>query len=661
MPGPVPEQGSPNIKFYFFIYLFLGCVVVCDTMDSPMVIANSRGVLTTRVARSSSSSSSPALLVGAVAGKTLPFPTATVLVVPSSTSVTPAVIPTTTPTTTTPVKLSAAQALAEAKSTYIANRANKKRGPKKKKAPTPPPEPVEIVPERKSVFFYERHTVRFTSPTITSNLHSELKALLAKQWHDRQEAVTRSEGEADDVAMDESGGNGANATAAEEEIDTVRKESVFDAELTEREQDIIRKRVALQQKRYEEFRNRKTSKVRAVHPYNTSTEISYALRECEEDENEAIAKLTEPRFLQHIRKIIAFEATGAEPPKKPLRSNGAHEDDFDSDADEEARKKRKRSAGRKRGGRRSTAAASLSPPVPGAGGDEDASGGVGDGGGDGSGGSEDDGDRARKRRRVAKLKLDDALAAQENTGEFEGWSAARIRAFKLIKTNPNAYYYRFNDPGVTQKNGPWAKEEKELFFKRRDEIGVNGQWGIFSMVIPGRVGYQCSNFYRHLVETGKVIDENYVIDAKGKAHFKFKRGFKVHRKKTEGEEESPAPATTAAKGGKKKRKARGGGEAGSDDDTEYRPPPSRSRRDAVEEEPKKSENPLPGFVDPITLEEVEQPAISPSGHVMSYSSWSRCLMGTNICPLTKQPLKKRDLVILTWDNIAQYKDMITNA
>lgn len=24
MPGPVPEQGSPNIKFYFFIYLFFG-------------------------------------------------------------------------------------------------------------------------------------------------------------------------------------------------------------------------------------------------------------------------------------------------------------------------------------------------------------------------------------------------------------------------------------------------------------------------------------------------------------------------------------------------------------------------------------------------------------------------------------------------------------
>jgi hypothetical protein len=41
-----------------------------------------------------------------------------------------------------------------------------------------------------------------------------------------------------------------------------------------------------------------------------------------------------------------------------------------------------------------------------------------------------------------------------------------------------------------------VQEERALFFKRVEEIGVNGQWGIFSMIIPGRVGYQCSNFYR---------------------------------------------------------------------------------------------------------------------------------------------------------------------
>jgi len=67
---------------------------------------------------------------------------------------------------------------------------------------------------------------------------------------------------------------------------------------------------------------------------------------------------------------------------------------------------------------------------------------------------------------------------------------------------------------------------------------------------------------------------------------------------------------------------------------------------------------LPGFVDPIKLTAVVKPAISPSGHVMSYATWSRCLSQNPVCPLTKQPLKKRELVVLTWDNIEQYKDKI---
>jgi hypothetical protein len=56
------------------------------------------------------------------------------------------------------------------------------------------------------------------------------------------------------------------------------------------------------------------------------------------------------------------------------------------------------------------------------------------------------------------MRLDDALKQAEKTGSMEGWSQARIRAYKLVKENPNAYYYRFNDPGVAQKNGKWSKE-----------------------------------------------------------------------------------------------------------------------------------------------------------------------------------------------------------
>ncbi len=90
-------------------------------------------------------------------------------------------------------------------------------------------------------------------------------------------------------------------------------------------------------------------------------------------------------------------------------------------------------------------------------------------------------------KRASRLKLDDALT---NTSGMEGWSEARIRAYKSLKKNPNTYFYRFNVVGETQRNGPWSKEEDELFMKRLGEFGADGQWGIFSMAIPGRVGYQ---------------------------------------------------------------------------------------------------------------------------------------------------------------------------
>jgi len=32
----------------------------------------------------------------------------------------------------------------------------------------------------------------------------------------------------------------------------------------------------------------------------------------------------------------------------------------------------------------------------------------------------------------------------------------------------------------------------------------------------------------------------------------------------------------------------------------------------------------------------------------------------NICPFTKKPLHKRDLIPITWDNIEQYRDKIVN-
>ncbi|CAO3654858.1 unnamed protein product [Mucor hiemalis] len=126
-----------------------------------------------------------------------------------------------------------------------------------------------------------------------------------------------------------------------------------------------------------------------------------------------------------------------------------------------------------------------------------------------------------------RLTLDDALQQIKDSkinGEsdgYAGWSAARLRAFKMIDKNPNSYYYRFNAPGEQQKKGKWTDEENALFLKRLQQVGANSQWGIFSIAIPGRVGYQCSNYYRFMIEMGQLHDPNYVLDEKGKARYLF--------------------------------------------------------------------------------------------------------------------------------------------
>jgi len=52
------------------------------------------------------------------------------------------------------------------------------------------------------------------------------------------------------------------------------------------------------------------------------------------------------------------------------------------------------------------------------------------------------------------------------------------------------------------------------------EKGANWRWGLFSMDIPGRVGYQCSKYYRKMVKEKKIYDPNYIL---GGNSLRFKR------------------------------------------------------------------------------------------------------------------------------------------
>ncbi|KAG0278985.1 hypothetical protein BGZ95_002610 [Linnemannia exigua] len=94
---------------------------------------------------------------------------------------------------------------------------------------------------------------------------------------------------------------------------------------------------------------------------------------------------------------------------------------------------------------------------------------------------------------------------------------AKMIAKGLFKKNPNAFFYRHNEPGQEQWTGDWTADEQEIFLRVAAENGCGDKWGLFASHIPHRVGYQCSNFYRQVVlPEGLVFDPNYEYTSRGK-------------------------------------------------------------------------------------------------------------------------------------------------
>ncbi|KAG0260091.1 hypothetical protein DFQ27_003752 [Actinomortierella ambigua] len=105
-----------------------------------------------------------------------------------------------------------------------------------------------------------------------------------------------------------------------------------------------------------------------------------------------------------------------------------------------------------------------------------------------------------------------------------GGGSGRSRKFNakdfakgMFKKNPNAYFYRHNEPGEDQWTGDWTEDERVLFLEVARKFGCGDKWGLFASHIPHRVGYQCSNYYRQVVlPEGLVFDPNYQFTSNGK-------------------------------------------------------------------------------------------------------------------------------------------------
>ena len=86
----------------------------------------------------------------------------------------------------------------------------------------------------------------------------------------------------------------------------------------------------------------------------------------------------------------------------------------------------------------------------------------------------------------------------------------------------NSYFYRNCLPNEQFKTNKWTSEEKQQFLKVLKKYKDQNEpikWGIFSIDIPGRVGYQCANFYRQLIKDGEISDPRYKISDDGKHIF----------------------------------------------------------------------------------------------------------------------------------------------
>jgi hypothetical protein len=180
---------------------------------------------------------------------------------------------------------------------------------------------------------------------------------------------------------------------------------------------------------------------------------------------------------------------------------------------------------------------------------------------------------------------------------------------------------------------------------RGDSDTFNQEWGLFSLGIPGRVGYQCSNFYRKLILAGEMTDSRYFTTPDGKLEHltRVKDGGVLS---TMSKVVSPRQPKRIREPKEEDESARFKSKKGD---------PIKSRYDTWA-----MENPLEGAVDGITGDLIKVPAMSLDGYVLDYDTWIKLISRDKKNPFTQKMINKRQLIILTKENYESYADKIVN-
>lgn len=310
-------------------------------------------------------------------------------------------------------------------------------------------------------------------------------------------------------------------------------------------------------------------------------------------------------------------------------------------------------------------------------------------------------------------KLTEKLKLYVSEEIWSSWSPIRRESFKQIMTNPNTFFYRNRPPNDPQKYGAFTQEEEELFIKRvnyfRHDLKIDdGLWGLFSVPIRGRLGYQCSNFYRQLIRDGKIKDSRYEIASDGK--LKFKHGptrpidpsaieilekeamdfineclvgdgtgatpqvsapirvdsdrpvqYKRYKDRTGGPKCLHRPSQELMNlFGRRRKLAEKKFNPLSDTEVTGGKNAPRSRRDQRSLEDESTRCPLYGALDPMSGEPMTSPMMDENGFVMDLKSWRRVFRYGEAPPCEQVAMDEDDLVELTAGNFNDFRLHIVN-
>lgn len=233
----------------------------------------------------------------------------------------------------------------------------------------------------------------------------------------------------------------------------------------------------------------------------------------------------------------------------------------------------------------------------------------------------------------------------------------------------NQYLYKYPPNSEKLVTGPWSEVEKRLFLevvklymKKTDSLDCF--WGFFSLRIPGRVGYQCANFYRKLVMAGEIKDPAYSVTKDKRLIYrtKKKKSIKFYQTKGHVSEECYNSlmlnkdirdlvlfvTDCAIK------------QICYEDTIELSMDYEQVEKRLSRYESWALENPIKGVMDEITEELIRVPAMSPDGYVLDYRTWMKLLEIKQEDPFTRNPCEKKQIEVITNRNYHELKKKMKN-